>query len=385
VLFDRVRALQAQGHDIIPLNAGEPYGGTPEFIIDAAENAMRAQKNSYTPVAGLTELRDEISRKYDLDYGLSYSREQVQVTCGSKQAMFNAMFATIEPGDEVIVPVPCWVSYREMVNLVGGVAKSLETRAEDSFLPSAQALEAVITERTKWLILNSPCNPTGKVYDAGTLRALGEVLLRHPQIMVLSDDIYEHLIFSDQPFQNILTVVPEMYPRTLLVNGFSKAYGMAGWRLGYAAGPVELLKAMYTVQSHSTTHASAIAQWAAIDALSAGRGFITEINAGLAVNRDHMMRLFDDIDGFECVRPEGAFYAFPSCTGLMGKTTPQGTRLNSDVDVAEFLLEEASVACMPGQDFGRAGHLRITFSQTEAAIIEACERIRSACMRLGAS
>lgn len=385
IQFERVRALQRAGRDIIALNAGEPRFGTPQFIIEAAERAMHNQQTGYTPVAGMPELQEAIADKLQRQNHLPFQPGQIQVTAGSKQAMFNAFFATLEEGDEVIVPTPSWVSYREMVRLVGGEAIPLQTSAESGFVPTAEDLEALITPRTKWLVINSPCNPTGAVYSRENLEALGEVLLRHPHVWVLSDDIYEHLVFSDAEFSSIAEIHPELRERTLVVNGFSKAYCMTGWRLGYAAGPAQLIDAMYVIQSHSTTHASSIAQWAALEALSSDRGFLDENRQILQRNRDTITDAFESIDGFTCVRPEGAFYAFPSCRRLINATTRQNQTLLDDGDVVNYLLEEAGVACMSGASFGMSPYLRISFAEPEDILIEACERIRAACGLLNKS
>ena len=380
--FERVRELQQSGRKVISLAAGEPHFGTPEFIIDAAERAMREQRTGYTPVAGLPELREAIVDKLKRDNDLEYAIEQVQVTAGAKQAVFNAMLATLNPGDEVIVPAPGWVSYAEIVRLCGGEPVPLEARPETGFVPQAADLEALITPRTRWVILNSPSNPTGAVYDADALAALGDVLNAHAQVRVLSDDIYEHLVFDDARFATMAQVAPELGERTLTVNGLSKAYCMTGWRLGYAAGPQALIDAMGVVQSHSTTHAPSISQWAGLAALEGDQAFIADNVRLLQRNRDTLMHTLADIPGLSCATPHGAFYAFPSCGALIGSTTPEGVSLKDEIDVAEFLLSEAGVACMPGAGFGGSPHLRLSFTLPHDALVEACEGITAACAAL---
>lgn len=380
--FERVRALQRSGRKVISLAAGEPHFGTPEFIIDAAEHAMRAQRTGYTPVAGLPELREAIIGKLKRDNGLEFSVDQVQVTAGAKQAIFNAMLATLNAGDEVIVPAPGWVSYAEIVRLCGGEPVPLEAGPNTGFVPQAADLEALITPRTRWLILNSPSNPTGAVCEAAALAALSEVLKGQPRVWVLSDDIYEHLLFDDASFATMAQVAPALGERTLTVNGFSKAYCMTGWRLGYAAGPRPLIDAMGVVQSHSTTHAPAVSQWAGLAALEGDQTFIADNARLLQRNRDTLMQTLAGIPELSCVTPRGAFYAFPACGGLIGSTTPQGARLQDENAVAEYLLDAAGVACMPGGDFGRSPHLRLSFTLPHETLLEACDGITAACAAL---
>ena len=380
--FERIRELQRSRPDVISLTAGEPHFGTPEFVIDAAERAMREQRTGYTPVAGLPELREAIAAKLRQDNDLEYDVQQIQVTAGAKQAIFNAMLATIDPGDEVIIPAPGWVSYAEIVRLCGGEPVFLEAAEESGFVPRPADLEALITPRTRWLILNSPSNPTGALYDAEALRALGEVLRLHPSVWVLSDDIYEHLVFDGADFATLAGVVPDFGERSLIVNGFSKAYCMTGWRLGYAAGPTELIDAMGVVQSHSTTHAPSVSQWAGLAALKGDRAFMAENVRLLERNRELLMQTLESVPGMHCVRPCGAFYAFPSCRGLIGATTPTGDLLEDDRDVAEYFLTKAGVACMMGAAFGRSPHLRLSFSLSHEALVEACKRIVTACADL---
>jgi aspartate aminotransferase len=374
--------LRRQGHDVIGLAQGEPDFDTPEPIREAAKRAIDSGQTRYTDVDGTPELKDAIVRKFARDNGLHYERSQISVGTGGKQVICNALQATLDPGDEVIIPAPYWVSYPDMVRLAGGRPVAVSCPQSQAFMLQPAQLEAAITARTKWLVLNSPSNPTGSAYHADALRALAEVLARHPQVHVLTDDMYEHIRYDGYPFSTIAAVAPALHDRTLTVNGVSKAYAMTGWRIGYAGGPRPLIEAMATIQSQTTSNPCSVAQAAAAAALEGPLDFLAERNEVFRQRRDLCLDTFNAIDGMSCTTPQGAFYLFPSCSGLIGRRHDNGEPLRDDVDVARFLLEQARVAVVPGTAFGMAGHFRISFATATERLEQACERMRRACADL---
>lgn len=374
--------LKAAGRDVIGLGAGEPDFDTPEHIKEAAAQAMAAGKTKYTAVPGILELRRAICDKFKRDNGLTYTPDQISVACGGKQSIYNALMATLNPGDEVIIPAPYWVSYPDITLLAEGEPVFVDCPESASFKLTPAALEAAITPKTKWLILNSPSNPTGAAYTRAELAALGAVLKKHPQVWVMTDDMYEFIIYDDFEFTTIAQVVPELYDRTLTLNGLSKAYAMTGWRVGYAAGPLDLIKAMNKIQSQSTTSTSTISQWASVAALNGDHSFIAERNKAFKERRDLVVSMLNQATGLTCATPEGAFYVYPSCTGAMGKKTPEGKVLNTDEDFATYLLESEGVAVVHGEAFGLSPHFRISYATSIEALEEACQRIQRACAAL---
>ncbi|KAA5607582.1 pyridoxal phosphate-dependent aminotransferase [Roseospira marina] len=371
--------LRRQGRDVIGLSQGEPDFDTPQPVKDAAKAAIDRGETKYTDVDGTSDLKQAIVEKFARDNGLTYGLDQISVGTGGKQVLFNALYASVDIGQEVIIPAPYWVSYPDMVRLVGGVPVVVPCPEEQGFLLDADSLRAAITPRTKWLILNSPSNPTGAGYDADRLRALADVLLEHPHVHVLSDDMYEHIRYDGWAFTTIAAVEPRLAPRVLTVNGVSKAYAMTGWRIGYAGGPAPLIKAMATVQSQSTSNPSSVSQAAAAAALRMPLDFLEERNAAFRERRDLCLAAFNAIDGLSCQTPQGAFYLFPSCAGLLGRKTPAGRVLDSDVAVAEYLMEAANVAVVPGTAFGLAPYFRVSFATSLERLRVACARIADAC------
>lgn len=378
----RAAELRRAGRDVIGLSQGEPDFDTPEHVKAAAKAAIDAGQTKYTDVDGTPALKAAIAAKFQRENGLSYDVSQISVGTGGKQVIYNALAATLDAGDEVIIPAPYWVSYPDMVLLTGGVPVTVACGEEDGFLLTAAALEQAITPKTKWLILNSPGNPTGAGYSAAALRALADVLLRHPHVYVLTDDMYEHIRYDGWEFATIAAVEPELASRTLTCNGVSKAYAMTGWRIGYAGGPVELIKAMAAIQSQSTSNPSSVSQAAALAALSGPLDFLDERNAVFRDRRDMCLKAFARIDGLSCRVPDGAFYLFPSCAGLIGRTRPSGQVIETDLDVAEFLLDEGNVAVVPGSAFGLAPYFRISFATDTQRLRDACDRMASACATL---
>jgi aspartate aminotransferase len=374
--------MKALGHKVIGLAAGEPDFDTPDHIKDAAIAAIRAGETKYTAVDGTPALKQAICDKFQRENGLSYKPSQVTVGTGGKQVIFNAMMATVNKGDEVIIPAPYWVSYPDMVNLAEGTPVFVATTPEDGFKMKPEALEAAITPRTKWLILNSPSNPTGAAYTKAELQALAAVLLRHPQVWVLADDIYEHLVYDSFEFNSIAQVEPGLYDRTLTMNGVSKAYNMTGWRIGYAAGPEILIKKMGEIQGHSTSNPSSISQAAAVAALNGPQDFMIKQREAFKARRDLVVSLLNKVPGLSCLTPEGAFYVYPSCAGLIGKTTPEGKTLTNDEEVVKYLLESEKVAAVHGAGFGLSPYFRISYATSTEALQEACERIHRACEKL---
>jgi aspartate aminotransferase len=371
--------LKAEGRDVIGLSAGEPDFDTPENIKEAAIKAIRDGKTKYTPVDGIPELKKAICAKFARDNGLKYEPAQVSVGTGGKQVLFNALMATINPGDEVIVPAPYWVSYPDIVLLCGGTPVFVETKLEDGFKLRADKLEAAITPKTKWLVFNSPSNPSGAAYTHDELKALTDVLMRHPHVWVLTDDMYEHLVYDDFTFATPAQVEPGLYERTLTMNGVSKAYAMTGWRIGYAAGPVQLIKAMGKLQSQSTSNPSSISQWAAVEALNGPQDFIVQNNKKFKERRDLVVSMLNQARGLSCPTPEGAFYVYPSCEGVIGKTAPSGKVIGNDEDFVTELLAQEGVAAVHGAAFGLEPFFRVSYATSNAALEDACERIQRFC------
>ncbi|NBB70621.1 MAG: aminotransferase class I/II-fold pyridoxal phosphate-dependent enzyme [Alphaproteobacteria bacterium] len=376
------RELKAQGRDVIGLGAGEPDFDTPDHVKEAAIAAIRAGDTKYTAVDGTPALKAAIARKFERDNGLAYGPEQITVGTGGKQVLYNAFTATLDPGDEVVIPAPYWVSYPDMVLLAGGEPVFVTCPEQTGFKLRPDDLETAITPRTKWVVLNSPNNPTGAAYSAGELAALCAVLERHDHVAVLTDDMYEHLVYDDFTFTTPAQVAPALYDRTLTVNGVSKAYAMTGWRIGYAGGPAELVKAMAKVQSQSTSNPSSISQAAAVAALDGPHDFIAERNAVFEQRRDLVAERLDAVPGLRCRRPEGAFYVYPSCAGVIGKRTPDGRVLASSEDFARYLLESEGVAVVHGGAFGLDPCFRISYATATDVLEEACTRIERACAAL---
>jgi len=378
----KARELKAAGRDVIGLGAGEPDFDTPENIKDAAIAAIRRGDTKYTPVDGTPALKAAISGKFKRENGLDYQEDQITVGSGGKQVIYNALLATVEQGDEVIVPAPYWVSYPDIALLCGGKPVIVPCSQNNLFRLRPEDLEAAITPKTKWLILNSPSNPTGAVYSAAELKALGEVLLKHPHVWVLTDDMYEHVLYDGREFATIAQVEPRLYERTLTVNGVSKAYCMTGWRIGYGGGPSPLIKAMAKLQSQSTTNPSSISQAAAVEALNGPQHFIAEHNKVFRERRDLVVRMLNQAPGLACSTPEGAFYVYPSCAGAIGKKTPQGKPIANDSDFVTYLLEAEGVAAVQGAAFGQSPFFRISYATSTEALHEACTRIKRACAAL---
>ena len=375
-------SLRAEGKSIITLSQGEPDFDTPEWINQAAIEAIHAGHTRYTAVAGITALREAIIGKFQRENGLAFSIDQVTVGCGAKQLLYNALVATLDEGDEVVFPTPCWVSYPEMVKLAGGTPIAVPARAENGFIMTPDELRTALTGKTKWLMLNSPSNPTGAVYSDSDLDALAGVLRDFPNVWILSDDIYEHLVYGDVEFATLAAVAPDLAARTLTVNGVSKAYAMTGWRVGYAGGPLELIKAMNTVQGQSTSHTCSISQHAAVEALNGDQSFLKEFRDAFRKRRDLIVGLVNAIPGLSCDTPDGAFYVFADCTALLNKSTPAGETLESDMDVAMYLMEEAGVAVVPGSGFLADGFIRISYAAAEAELSAACSAIHAAVAKL---
>ena len=371
--------LKAEGRDIIGLSAGEPDFDTPENIKEAAIKAIRDGRTKYTPVDGIPELKKAICAKFQRDNGLKYEPANVSVGTGGKQVLYNALLATINPGDEVIIPAPYWVSYPDIVMLGGGKPVFVETTLANGFKLQAAALEAAITAKTKWLVFNSPSNPSGAAYSHAELKALTDVLMRHPHVWVLTDDMYEHLVYDDFKFATPAQVEPALYERTLTMNGVSKAYAMTGWRIGYAAGPTVLINAMRKLQSQSTSNPSSISQWAAVEALNGPQDFIATNNAKFKDRRDLVVSMLNQARGLSCPTPEGAFYVYPSCEGTIGKTTTAGTVIKNDEDFVTALLAEEGVAAVHGAAFGLEPFFRVSYATSNEALEDACQRIQRFC------
>jgi aspartate aminotransferase len=375
----KARQLKAQGRDIISLSAGEPDFDTPENIKEAAYRAMKAGKTKYTDVDGIPELKAAIVAKFNRDNGLDYRTSQVTVGTGGKQVLYNALLATLNPGDEVVIPAPCWVSYADIVLLGGGKPVFAECRLEDGYKLKPETLDEAITPKTKWFIFNAPCNPTGAAYSKDQVKALTDVLMRHKHVWVLTDDMYEHLLYDGHRFYTVAQVEPGLHERTLTMNGLSKAYCMTGWRMGYAAGPEPLIKAMGKLQSQSTSNPSSITQWAAVEALTGPQDFIEKNNKTFVRRRDLVLSMLNQAKGLKCPKPEGAFYVYPSCEPLLGKTTPKGVEIKTDEDFVTALLDEEGVACVHGAAFAMSPFFRISYATDTASLEEACRRIQRFC------
>ncbi len=378
----KARELKAAGRDIISLGAGEPDFDTPDFIKDAAIQAIRDGKTKYTAVDGIPELKEAVSAKFKRDNNLDYATDQISIAPGGKAILYNALVATINPGDEVLIPAPYWVSYPDMALLAGGQPVTVEADAASGFKLSADALEAAITPKTKWLIFNSPSNPTGAAYSHSEIKALTDVLLRHPHVMVMADDMYEHIVYDGFKFATPAEVEPGLYDRTLTVNGASKAYAMTGWRIGFAGGPKPLIKAMAKVMSQSTSNPSSISQWATVAALNGDQSFLQERNNAFKERRDLVVSMLNQANGLTCATPEGAFYVYPSCAGVIGKTTPNGQTINSDEDFAAALLEDEGVAIVFGAAFGLSPYFRVSYAAAIEQLEDACQRIQRFCASL---
>ncbi|HXF54631.1 MAG TPA: pyridoxal phosphate-dependent aminotransferase [Hyphomicrobiaceae bacterium] len=378
----KARALAAEGRDVIGLGAGEPDFDTPENIKEAAIRALRAGKTKYTDVDGIPELKAAIAAKFKRENGLDYKTSQISVGTGGKQVLYNALMVTLNPGDEVVIPTPCWVSYIDIVQLAGATPVFAPTRIEDGYKLQPETLERSITPKTKWLIFNAPSNPTGAAYDRAQIKALTDVLMRHPHVWVLTDDMYEHLLYDGHTFYTMAQVEPGLYERTLTLNGFSKAYCMTGWRLGYAGGPEPLIKAMAKLQSQSTTNPSSITQWAGVEALTGPQDFIARNNKVFMERRDLVVGMLNQAKGIKCPKPEGAFYVYPSCDGAIGKTSAGGRRIVTDEDFVTALLEEEGVAVVHGAAFAMSPYFRISYATDTRSLEEACRRIQRFCGNL---
>ena len=378
----KARDLKATGRDVISLGAGEPDFDTPDNIKNAAIEAIRQGKTKYTPVAGIPELRQAIAAKLKRENNLDYKPQQIIVGTGGKQVLFNAFMATLNKGDEVIIPAPYWVSYPEMVAVNNGTPVFVDAKKEFNYKLQPEDLEAAITDKTKWFVFNSPCNPSGAAYTHDELKKLTDVLLKYPHVHIMSDDMYEHLTYNNFKFATPAAVEPKLYERTLTVNGVSKAYAMTGWRIGYAAGQVELIKAMETIQSQQTSGTSSISQWAAVEALNGPQDFIAKNKAIFQARRDLVVSMLNQANGLECPTPEGAFYVYPSCAKLIGKKTPEGKVIKTDEDFVTALLETEAVAVVHGAAFGLGPAFRISYATSEKLLEEACRRIQRFCASL---
>ena len=381
-MTSRVLELKAKGVDVIGLSAGEPDFDTPDFVKEAAIEAIRAGKTKYTNVDGTAELKAAIAGKFKRDNKLTYAPNQISVNVGGKHTLFNALVATIDPGDEVVIPAPYWVSYPDIVQFAGGMPVIVKAGADQNYKVLPEQIDAAITPRTKWVLLNSPSNPSGAAYTEDELKALAEVLRRHPHVWVMADDMYEHIVYDDFHFTTIAEVAPDLYDRTLTVNGCSKAYSMTGWRIGFAGGPAWLIKAMAKLQSQSTSNPCSIAQAAATAALSGDQGFLKDRVIAFQKRRDLVVSMLNQATGVSCPRPEGAFYVYPDVSGLIGKTTPGGKRIDTDEALIDYFLDDARVAAVHGGAFGLEPAFRVSYATSEAILTEACERIQTACAAL---
>ena len=381
----KANAMKAAGKSVIALSFGEPDFDTPQNIKDAAIRAIQSGDTKYTAVDGTPKLKEAIIAKFQRENGLAYNAKQITVGTGGKQVIFNAFMATLSPGDEVIIPAPYWVSYPEMVLLAEGNPVIVPCPQENGFKMRAADLEKAITPRTKWVLLNSPSNPTGAAYTRAELKALTDVLVRHPQVWVLTDDMYEHLVYDDFEFSTPAQIEPALYDRTLTMNGVSKTYCMTGWLIGYAGGPEKLIKAMGDVQSQSTSNPCSISQAAAVEALNGPQDFIAPNNATFKSRRDLVVKMLNAAQGLSCPTPEGAFYVYPSCAGLIGAKTPAGTTLGNDEDVITYLLEAQGIAVVHGAAFGLSPHFRVSYAASTELLEQACARIQQACANLTVS
>ncbi|QQV77089.1 pyridoxal phosphate-dependent aminotransferase [Sphingomonas aliaeris] len=381
-ITSRVQELKAQGVDVIGLGAGEPDFDTPDFIKEAGIKAIRDGQTKYTNVDGTPQLKDAVVGKFARDNGLTYRRDQITINAGGKHTLFNAMVATLDAGDEVVIPAPYWVSYPDVVLFAGGTPVFVAAGADQGYKLRPEQLDAAITPRTKWVIINSPSNPTGAAYSRAELQALGEVLERHPHVWIFADDMYEHIVFDDFEFTTIAQVCPSLYDRTLTANGCSKAYAMTGWRIGFAGGAPWLIKAMSKLQSQSTSNPCSIAQAASVAALTGDQGFLKDFAALFQSRRDLVVSMLNQADGIVCPRPEGAFYVYPEFSALIGKTTPSGKVIATDEDFVAYLLDDAKVAAVQGAAFGLSPAMRISYATSDDLLREACTRIQTACADL---
>ena len=380
---DKARALKAAGRDVIGLGAGEPDFDTPENIKEAAIKAIRDGKAAkYTAVDGIAELKAAVAKKFKRENALDYKPSEIIIGTGGKQVLYNALIATLNPGDEVIIPAPYWVSYPDMVLLAGGTPVEVVTTMKSGYKMQPEDLERAITPKTKWIIFNSPSNPTGAAYTKDELKAVTDVLVRYPHVHVMSDDMYEQLVYDNFKFYSPAQLEPRLYERTLTVNGTSKAYCMTGWRIGYAGGPEQLIKTMAMIQSQSTSNPTAVAQWAAVEALNGPQDFIPKHNKIFKERRDLCVSMLNQANGLQCPKPEGAFYVYPSCAGTMGKTAPNGKKLETDEDFVTELLEAEGVAVVQGTPFGVGPAFRISYATATTALEEACTRIQRFCGNL---
>ena len=375
----KARALKAQGRDVISLSAGEPDFDTPQNVKDAAIRAIQAGETKYTDVAGTKALRQAVADKFRRDSGLDYAPEEIIISTGGKQVIFNAMVATMNPGDEAVIPTPCWVSYPDIVALADGTPVFVPCGQNNGFKMRAEDLEAAITPKTKWFMLNSPCNPTGAAYSAEELRPICDVLLRHPDVWIFADDIYEKLVYDGFKPATVVQVEPRLRERTVTMNGCSKAYAMTGWRIGFAGAPVKLAKAMDKLQSQSTSNTSSVSQAAAVEALTGPQGFIDEMVAVYKTRRDLVVAMLNKAPGLNCHLPEGSFYVFPSMHGCIGKTSRSGTAIKDDESFVTALLDEEGVAAVQGAAFMYPGHFRVSYATDTESLVKACERIQHFC------
>tara|TARA_B110000259_G_scaffold16306_1_gene17135 strand:+ start:93 stop:1298 length:1206 start_codon:yes stop_codon:yes gene_type:complete len=375
-------SMKEQGKNIISLGMGEPDFDTPDNIKEAAYKAIKEGQTKYTAVAGITPLRKAIVKKLKKDNALNYEIDQILVSTGAKQSIYNALMASIEEGDEVVIPSPYWVSYPDMVALAGGKPVIVSCNDKSDFKINPKDLEKAITKKTKWLILNSPSNPTGMLYSKEELEGISKILLKYPDVWVITDDMYEHLVFDNKKFHNIAAIEPKLYDRVLTINGVSKAYAMTGWRIGYAAGDKDLIKAMNKVQSQSTSSACSISQYAATEAISGPQDKVLEMRGEFEKRRNKVVELLNSIDGMSCLTPDGAFYVYPNCSGLIGKKTSDGKVIKNDNELSQYLLREEGVAVVPGEAFGLSPHFRISYAASLDSLIDACGRIKKACDKL---
>jgi len=378
----KAKELKAAGRDVIGLGAGEPDFDTPDFVKEAAIEAIKAGDTKYTAVDGTPALKDAIIAKFKRDNDLEYTRDKITVGTGGKQVLYNALMASVNPGDEVIIPAPYWVSYPDMTLLAEGTPVSVDCPKENDFKLQPADLEAAITKKTKWIILNSPSNPTGGAYTKEEMKALTDVLMKHEHVWVMSDDMYEHIVYDGFEFCTPAQIEPGLYDRTLTINGVSKAYAMTGWRIGYAGGPAALIKAMAKVQSQSTSNPSSISQAAAVAALNGDQSFLAGRNDAFKERRDAVVSMLNEADGIDCITPEGAFYVYPSCAGCIGKAAPDGKLIQSDEDFVTYLLESEGVACVHGEAFGLSPYFRISYATSMENLKEACGRVQKACAAL---
>ncbi len=378
----KAQDMQRAGEDVIGLGAGEPDFPTPDFVVQAAVEAMKRGETKYAPPAGIFELREAVCRKFKRENNLDYTPEQICIGVGGKQIIYNAMMATLDPGDEVIVPAPYWVSYTDIAVLAEGAPVVIEGPESNNFKITPDQLEAAITPKSKWFVLNSPSNPTGSAYSYDDLKALADVLMKHPNVLIFADDIYEHIIYDDFKFHTIAQVEPGLKDRTLTMNGLSKAYCMTGWRVGYAGGPTELIKGINNIQSQNCSSTSTISQWAAVDALDGDQSFIAENVKVFKERRDLVVSMLNQANGISCATPEGAFYVYPSLAGCMGKKTPDGKVIETDEDFVTYLLETEGVAAVHGEAFGLSPYMRISYATATETLEDACMRIQRACAAL---